>query len=241
MRRAPRHPRSVSHLLAERAAHSPEALALLAPGSLALTYGRLFQRTQDVAAQLHRMGVGRHDRVALALPNGPELAVALLTVAATATCAPLNPAYGRREFETYLAALHAQALLVPAGIDSPARAAARTLDIDIIELSSTSTGEAGDFALHRRLCGKRRGRHRAAQPDDVAFILQTSGTTSQPKRVPLSHANVCTRAYNKAVAHGLDASDRCLNVMPLWYGHGLIHTLLVSLMAGSSLVCHPWL
>jgi len=41
------------------------------------------------------------------------------------------------------------------------------------------------------------------------------------------------------VAHRLDASDRCLNVMPLWYGHGLIHTLLVSLMAGSSLICTP--
>ncbi len=228
----------LSHLLAERAAHSPEALALLAPGSLALTYGRLAQRMQDVAAQLHSMGVGRHDRVALALPNGPELAVALLTVAATATCAPLNPAYGRREFETYLAALHAQALLVPAGIDSAARAAARTLDLDIIELSSTGTGEVGDFAFTGAM-RKRRGRRRAAQPDEVAFILQTSGTTSQPKRVPLTHANVCTRAYNKSVAHRLDDSDRCLNVMPLWYGHGLIHTLLVSLMAGSSLVCTP--
>ncbi|HEX9869700.1 MAG TPA: non-ribosomal peptide synthetase, partial [Candidatus Tectomicrobia bacterium] len=238
MRRTPLHPRCLSHLLAERAAHSPEALALLAPGSLGLTYGRLYQRLQDVAAQLQSMGVGRHDRVALVLPNGPELAVALLTVAATATCAPLNPAYGRREFETYLAALQAQALMLPEGIDSPARAAAQRLGIDIIELSSTSTGEAGDFALTgaRR---KRRGRRRAAQPDDVAFILQTSGTTSRPKRVPLTHANVCTRAYNKFVAHRLDASDRCLNVMPLWYGHGLIHTLLVSLMAGSSVVCTP--
>jgi amino acid adenylation domain-containing protein len=235
VRRAPRHPRAISDLLAERAAHSPDALALLAPGALALTYSRLYQRMQDLTAQLHAMGVGRHDRVALALPNGPELAIALLAVAATATGAPLNPTYGQHEFETYLAALQAQTLMVPAGIASPARAAARTLGIDLIEISSTGTGEAGDFALTGAL-QKRRGRHKAAQPDDVAFILQTSGTTSGPKRVPLTHANVCTRAYNKAVAHGLETSDRCLNIMPLWYGHGLIHTLLVSLMAGSSLV-----
>jgi acyl-CoA synthetase (AMP-forming)/AMP-acid ligase II len=238
VRPAPRHPRSVSQLLAERAAQSSDALALLAPGALALTYGGLFQRTQEVAAQLQRLGVGRQDRVALVLPNGPDLAVVLLALAATVICAPLNPTSGRHEFETHLAALQAQALMVPAGIDSPARDAARTLALDIIEVSPTSTGEAGAFALTGRLRQRRR-RQRAAQPYDVAFILQTSGTTSQPKRVPLTHANVCTRAYNKAVAHGLEASDRCLNVMPLWYGHGLIHTLLVSLMAGSSVVCTP--
>jgi amino acid adenylation domain-containing protein len=187
---------------------------------------------------LHAMGLGRHDRVALVLLNGPELAVAALAVAATATCAPLNPAYGEREFEIYLAALQAQALIVPEHLPSPARDAAQSLNLDIIELSCTSASKASAFTLSstRR---KRHRRHGPAHPNDVAFILQTSGTTSGPKRVPLTHGNVCARAYNKAVAHGLDVSDRCLNVMPLWYGHGLIHTLLLALMAGSSVVCTP--
>jgi amino acid adenylation domain-containing protein len=238
VRRAPLHPLCLSHLLAQCAADSPDALALLAPGRLPLTYGRLAQRIDDVAAQLHAMGVGGHARVALVLPNGPEMAVAVLVVAATAVCAPLNPAYGTHEFESYLAALHAQALIVPEGIDCPARAVARALDLDVIELSSTSAGEAGGFTLTGAM-RERPGRFEAAQSDDVAFILQTSGTTSRPKRVPLTHANICTRAYNKGVAHHLIEADRCLNIMPLWYGHGLIHTLLVSLMAGASIVCTP--
>jgi amino acid adenylation domain-containing protein len=234
--RAPLHPRCLSHLLAGRAACTPEALALLAPGRLPLTYGRLCQYVDDVVQSLHAMGVGRHNRVALALPNGPELAVAVLAVAATAICAPFNPAYGAHELEGYLAELRAQALIVPAGIDSPARAVARARDIDVVELSPTSAAEAGHFTLTgaARKCPSR---HESAPPDDVAVILQTSGTTSRPKRVPLTHANVCMRAYNKAVAHSLGPTDRCLNIMPLWYGHGLIHTLLASLMAGASVVC----
>jgi amino acid adenylation domain-containing protein len=238
VRHAPLHPQCISQLLAERAARCPEAPALLAPESLPLTYSRLCQRVQDVAEQLHAMGVGRQDRVALVLPNGPEMAVAALGVAATAICVPLNPTYGAREFERYLAALQAHALMVPEGLDSPARGVARALDVDVIELSCPRAGEAGGFTLTSAV-REHPGRLEAAQPDDAAFILQTSGTTSHPKRVPLTHANVCTRAYNKSLAHHLTASDRCLNVMPLWYGHGLIHTLLVSLMAGSSLVCTP--
>ena len=68
-----------------------------APGRAPLTYGRLYRHIDDVVQTLHAMGVGRHDRVALVLPNGPEMAVAFLAVAG-ATCAPLNPAYSADEF-----------------------------------------------------------------------------------------------------------------------------------------------
>ena len=59
------------------------------------------------------------DRVALVLPNGPEMAVAFLAVSACATCAPLNPAYRQQEFEFYLEDLKPRALLIQDGIESP--------------------------------------------------------------------------------------------------------------------------
>src|SRR5205823_5790991 len=78
-----------------------------------------------------------------------------------------------------------------------------------------------------------------AQPDDVALVLHTSGTTSRPKLVPLTHTNICTAAHNMQVALELTAEDRCLSMMPLFHIHGLIGATLSPLVAGGSVVCTP--
>src|SRR6202051_3348712 len=74
------------------ARHSPDAAAILAPDCSALSYGALYQQISYVGGALRAMGLGRHDRVAVVLPNGPEMAVAVLVVAASATCLPTNTA-----------------------------------------------------------------------------------------------------------------------------------------------------
>ena len=76
-------------------------------------------------------------------------------------------------------------------------------------------------------------------PGDVALLLLTSGTTSRPKIVPLTHANICASAYSSVAALALSRADRCLNVLPLFHGHGLIATVMASLAAGASVVCTP--
>jgi acyl-CoA synthetase (AMP-forming)/AMP-acid ligase II len=75
------------------------------------------------------------------------------------------------------------------------------------------------------------------EPDDVAMVLHTSGTTARPKIVPLSHRNVCASATNIANTLGLRPQDLCLNVMPLFHIHGLIGALLSSIAAGASVYC----
>jgi acyl-CoA synthetase (AMP-forming)/AMP-acid ligase II len=82
------------HLLEHQAKRIPDAPAIFAQGRAPLTYRHLYQHVDKMGRMLRMMGIGRHDRVAIVLPNGPELAVAIVTVAASATCAPLNPAYG---------------------------------------------------------------------------------------------------------------------------------------------------
>ena len=77
------------------------------------------------------------------------------------------------------------------------------------------------------------------RPDDVALVLYTSGTTSKPKRVPLSHANLLVSAHNIEASLALKPSDRCLNVMPLFHVHGLVGTVLSSLTAGAGVVLPP--
>jgi acyl-CoA synthetase (AMP-forming)/AMP-acid ligase II len=67
---------SIYELFASQAERAPEARAILAPGRTPLMYERLHSHIRKTVQTLNRMGVGRHDRVALVLPNGPEFAVA---------------------------------------------------------------------------------------------------------------------------------------------------------------------
>lgn len=231
-------PLCIPHLLAQHAEHTPDALAITAPGRAPLTYSRLRQHIDDVVQTLHTIGLGQQDRVALLLPNGPEMAVACVAVASGAACLPLNPAYGADELERYLADLQATALIVQANVHAPARAVARARGLCLLELAPRLEAEAGLFTL----TGEARQPatpHEAIQPDDIAFVLLTSGTTSRPKMVPLTHTNLCTSAYHARLALRLTPSDRCLNVLPLFHGHGLIATLLASLVAGASIMYPP--
>jgi acyl-CoA synthetase (AMP-forming)/AMP-acid ligase II len=225
------------YLLEHQAKRTPDAPAILAPGRATLSYGRLYQHIDKMGRTLRAMGIGRNDRVALVLPNGPEMAVASLTVEAWAVCAPLNSAHGAEELDRYFADLRPLALIIEAGIDSPARHLARSRGIRIVEISTAEDVGAGLFTFT--------GHHGSTpsdpsvSPDDVALLLPTSGTTSRPKIVPLTHANICTSAYSSCAALALKETDRCLNLMPLFHGHGLIGNVVTSLAAGASVVCTP--
>lgn len=212
--------------------------AVTAPGRRALTYGRLLRQVKATVETLRAFGVDQNDRVAVVLPNGPDMAVAFLAVASGASCAPLNPAYRSNEFEFYMSDLGAKALLVACGLDSPAREVARKLDVPIVDVTPSLDPEAGIF----HLVGEPRQRAANAstpRPDDVALVLHTSGTTARPKIVPLTQLNLCTSACNIRHSLNLTPGDRCLNVMPLFHIHGLIGALLSSMSAGASVVCTP--
>ena len=226
------------HLLESQTERAPDATAIAAPDRAPLTFRRLLTHIRETVRMLNAMGIGRSDRVAIVLPNGPEMAVAFLAVASGATSAPLNPGYRADDFNFYLSELKARALITQLGMDSPAREVAHARDIPIIELSPVVDAEAGIFTL---TCDTRSSPNDGgfAQSDDVALVLHTSGTTSRPKMVPLTHTNLCTSAHNIRTAFRLDHHDRCLNVMPLFHIHGLIGAILSSLASGASVVCTP--
>ncbi len=224
-------PTTLAELFAAGADLSPALEDLDRPP---LVYEALRHQIRATVASLNALGVGRGDRVALVLPNGPEMAAAFLGVAAGAVVAPLNPAYRAEEFEFYLADLKAKALIVEAGVSGPAVEVAQGLGVAIVELRPGL--EAGAF----KLAGEGEGapaRPGLAWPDDIALILHTSGTTSRPKIVPLSHRNVTASAHNIAATLTLSAWDRALNVMPLFHIHGLIAGLLAPLSRGGTVIC----
>ena len=225
--------------LLQQAAHrDAAATALVAPGRNPLSYGDLLGRVERTIETLRTFGVQRQDRVAVVLPNGPEMAVSFFAVAAGATCAPLNPAYRLAEFEFYMQDLGAKALIIAKGLESASREVASRLHIPVLELGASLSAAAGMFTLEGAL---ERACHDPdpPQPDDVALVLHTSGTTSRPKIVPLTHANLCASAIHVASTLQLRPADRCLNVMPLFHIHGLVGALLASVAAGGSVVCSP--
>ena len=81
------------------AAGADENVAFEAPGREPLNYSGLRAHVSRTVAALNAAGIGRNDRVAIALPNGPEMASAFVSIAAGATTAPLNPGYRREEFD----------------------------------------------------------------------------------------------------------------------------------------------
>ena len=225
------------------AAQPPEAVALMAPAREPLPYGALGQQVQRTTQLLRAHGLARTDRVALVLENGPEMACAFVAVAAACTAAPLNPAYRGEEFAFYLSDLGAKALIVAQGSDSAAIAAARELGMLVLELLADPAAPAGTFTLHA--ASEPPSSHGATTGDapasaaDVALILHTSGTTSRPKIVPLSHGNLCASARNISHTLRLAPSDCGLHVMPMFHIHGLIAGLLAPLSVGSRVFCTP--
>jgi len=222
-------------MLEARARQTPELPAILAPGRAPLGYRALLAQVDGVAATLARAGLGRQARVALVAPAGPEMAVALLAVAATAVCVPLNPAYPAPELDAILAEAKLDALIAPPG--APPLAAARRLGLVALELHAAPAEDAGSLSLVGPAASAP-ARVEPAGPDDAALVLLTSGTTARPKRVPLSHRALIEAARGHRRALTLEAADRCLQLMPLFHVNGLM-MLLASLEAGAATVCPP--
>jgi acyl-CoA synthetase (AMP-forming)/AMP-acid ligase II/acyl carrier protein len=237
---------TVDELLRAQSSSRPDAPVLLAPKRRAGTWADLWAQVGRVAVAIRSAGLDRRARIAICVPNGPEAASAALSVAAAATCAPLNPGYQAGEFRFYLEDARADAVIVPEAERGPIRDVATELGLAVLEMVVDPAAPAGCFELRPagpalRLAGSAEAAATAGwpSPDDVSLILHTSGTTARPKIVPLSQANLVASARSIAAHLSLSPDDRCLNVMPLFHIHGLVGALLATLAGGGSIVCTP--
>jgi oxalate---CoA ligase len=223
------------------AAGADAAPALAAPGRAKLAHGELRALIASTLATLNSLGIGRNDRVAIVLNNGPEMAACFMACASGVTSAPLNPAYRADEFEFYLSDLNAKALIVEQGSTSPAIAVADKLGVRLIDLVVAEGSPAGAFTLLARdgKGGSPAANNGYAQAGDVSMVLHTSGTTSRPKIVPLSQGNLAASATHIRRTLQFSAADCGLNIMPLFHIHGLIAGVLAPLAAGSQVFCTP--
>lgn len=214
----------------------PANIAIAAPERPPMTYEELAALVEKTLRILNGAGLGRTDKVAIVLPNGPLMATVFLTVSSACIAAPLNPAFREDEFRFYMEDLNIKALIVESHSVSPAIAAAASLGISIIDLEPHEL--AGDFSL-RPLTRGETSNGGFLGSDDTALVLHTSGTTSRPKIVPLTQGNLTASASNVARTLRLISADRCLNIMPLFHIHGLVAAVLATLSGGGSVFCAP--
>ena len=212
-------------------------LAISVPGGAEVSYAEFGDEIERVAELLAGAGVQRGRAVSIALANGLEFMVVFLAVArAGAIAAPLNPAYTADEFKFYMEDAEAQLAILPEG-EHAAREAAAQLGVPTMEASLDDGGRTvlsrgGDVLTARRDAP-------APSPDDVALFLHTSGTTSRPKGVPLTHGNLAASIKNISDTYSLTPDDKAMVVMPLFHVHGLIGVSLSTLSTGGSLVIPP--
>ncbi len=217
-----------------------DSIAVRAPSKEPMNFTGLCDQIIYTNSTLNNIGVGRNDRVAIVLPNGPHAATAFLSVASGASAAPLNPSYKKDEFEFYMDDLEVKCLLIDEGSNSTAIEAAQKLNIPVLWLVADES-IAGKFSLNTEQMpenplGNESGFN---GDDDEALVLHTSGTTGRPKIVPLSLKNVLASARNIGNTLSLTSEDKGVGIMALFHIHGLMASVTAPLAAGGSVYYTP--
>ena len=197
---------------------------------IVVTYDSLRQQVRNMADALASAGIGRGDRVAIALPNGLPAIVSFLAASIAGTAAPLNPAYPYEEFHFFLGDTDARVLLCPAVGAEFVRTAAADRKIPVF---SVEMNDKGQVHLVDAPTGASASQ---PTPEDIALVLHTSGSTGRPKRVPLRHFQLAVSAANIANTYALSQEDVSLCIMPLFHIHGLIGSTMATLLTGGTVV-----
>ena len=196
-----------------------------------VTYDSLRYQVLAMAKALASAGIRRGDTVAIALPNGLPAIVSFLAASIAGTSAPLNLAYPYEEFLFFLGDTNARILLCPPVGAEFARSAAADKKIPALSVEMNDKG-----VVHLAAPPAAAVSFTEPKADDIALVLHTSGSTGRPKRVPLRHFNLAVSSANVANTYELSQQDVSLCIMPLFHVHGLIASLMATLLSGGTVV-----
>jgi acyl-CoA synthetase (AMP-forming)/AMP-acid ligase II/thioesterase domain-containing protein len=201
-----------------------------------LSYAALWEQCQYVEGMLRSAGFGPESCIAAVLPNSAGAASAFLCFAANCTYAPLNPGDSAAGYEAAFKRLAPSAVLILEGHPSAAQGVAHRFGLPLITLRFAREESAGRFYLKMPETGGPEA-HGEPRPDNVALLLQTSGTASEPKAVIHTHQTLLRRAEDLAACFKLSAEDRTVNLAPLFHGLGLLGTVMTTAVSGGSTIC----
>ncbi|MER6959179.1 AMP-binding protein [Streptomyces sp. NPDC000618] len=201
-----------------RAEFDPDGAAV-SDGHQSLTNAQLLSRVRTTARQLHSLGIGPGDVVALKLTNRVEFVLLLFAAwRLGATITPVNPSMTDVEVVRQLKDSGARLLVVE---DGAAVVAHGTAVLAVDELHEAAVEP--DQAL-------------LVDPSTLALLIYTSGTTGVPKGVMLDHANIDAMVEMGRLALEVGPADRCLLILPLFHVNGIVVSVLMPLLVGGSVL-----
>ena len=224
-------------------------------GRASMTHAMIHQFLIDTGRVLHGLHIGRGHRCAVVLPNGPELALAILAFSTFATCVPLNAFGAPVELQADCQAAACD-VMVGLSSDPSIRGMAEKLGIPFLELVPDKE-TAGRFSLVATTAKLTLGFPRRWQTHpptadilkqdrftpnghvDEVLILFTSGTTGSKKLVPHLCADVLVATACIGISWKLTAADTNCNLMPLFHVGGIIRQVYSPIYSGGAVICCP--
>jgi acyl-CoA synthetase (AMP-forming)/AMP-acid ligase II/thioesterase domain-containing protein/acyl carrier protein len=224
-------PQTLIDSIRRNAANNSAAPAIVVPNRPSLSYSALLLQVEQFGSELRRVGIGTRSRVAVAISDDAELAIAIIAISCSAAVIPIDPKLTRAEIEDLFSACKIDALVAAEDTNITVREVAARHGASLFLASSRE----GSFGLTLcALSGEGSANDVFVRPNDPALILRTSGTTGRPKLVVVTHENLLSMAMRLQGWFNLGPSDRVLCVMPLHYAQGLKVSLFSPLILGGS-------
>lgn len=226
---------TVDAVLTQSAVLRPHAPALIAANGHSLTYGRLAHEAACVRDLLLAEGILSTDRVALVTPRGIGAVAPFFGIVGCAALVPIEPDIAEGEIDSVLSRLAIRFVVTPMDCPPAIEAAAHRRQVKILrtpgaELFSSPRTAIRSFDPARLTASSDMG------PHSHAILLRTSGTTSRSKIVAITHMNLLACIEKVVPWYNLTPADRCLNLMPLYHGHGFTVGMLVPFLSGGSTI-----
>jgi len=223
-------------LLGRRALAEPDRIAFSDEGEEHWSWGRLWAGIEGFAAGLRARGLGSGDRVVLALPNGEAFFVAFYgTLRARGVAVPLYPDSGPERLLDFARSSRARGLVVGEDLEAERRRS----------LEEGAAGEGrwvsavGEVSAGEVLAGLISGESPAREPESVAFLQVTSGSTGEPRAVEITHRGLVVNIRQLIDGMAITGADRFVSWLPVCHDMGLILMTMVPFVLGLPLHLLP--
>ncbi|MFQ4148420.1 long-chain fatty acid--CoA ligase [Arthrobacter sp. LAPM80] len=222
---------NLATIVGASARRNPAAVAIKMD-DIEISYGALETLGSKVAGLLAAHGVKAGDRVALISPNIPQMPPIYYGILRYgAVVVPLNPLLKSREIEYHLTDSGATLAFAWEGVMGEVQGAAAATGTDVIPINADIMALLAHSEAITEVA--------AAQKDDTAVILYTSGTTGKPKGAELTHGNLLSNAELSVSLFSIEASDVLFGGLPFFHVFGQTCALNAAVLGGATVTILP--